>query len=101
MRILSIKEFSEYCVENNDACYVFSSDNQDYVPGTIHISLRFNKVLVTLHPNTISMYGEMSVITMGNVKRVQIHDDVQSIGIRLDVICAKDNKDFVYTFLID
>lgn len=101
MRVLNAKEFEEYCKRLPDPCYVFSTENQNGVPNTLHISLRFNKIYVTLHPNIVSFAGERSRLTMRNVKQIHIYDDVESIGVRTDIICSENQKDIVYTFLID
>ena len=102
MRVISIKEFDEYCKGLNNACYVFSTDNQQSpTNNTLHISLRFNQMFVALHPNVISLCGERSRITMRNVKHVCVFDDTPSIGVRIDIICREYKKDIVYTFLID
>lgn len=101
MRILNLKEFSDYCKVNHPSCYVFSTENQSNTPNTLFISLKFEKIYITLHPNTISLTGERSRLIMRNIKQIYIYDDIQSIGVRTDVICKENNKDIVYTFIID
>ena len=86
MRVLNLKEFGDYCKTIKPNCYVFSTENQANIVSTLHISLRFDKIFITLHPNIISLIG---------------YDDIQSIGIRTDVICEENNRDIIYTLLID
>ena len=101
MRVLNLKEFGDYCKTIKPNCYVFSTENQANIVSTLHISLRFDKIFITLHPNIISLIGERSRLIMRDIKQVYMYDDIQSIGIRTDVICEENNRDIIYTLLID
>lgn len=101
MRVLNVKEFDEYCKRFDHPCFVFSTENQKEKHATLHIALKLERVVVTLNPNRVSLIGERSRITMNNVKNVQVFDDVESIGIKINIICAENKKDIAYTFLID
>lgn len=101
MRVLNLMEFEDYCAGIKHPCYVFSTINQNNIPHRMSMSMRFDRISIVLKPNRISLINNGGRMTMENVKKVHVFDDVESIGTRIDVICAENKKDIVYTFLID
>ncbi len=101
MRVLNLKEFDDYCAGIEHPCYVFSTINQSNAPYSVNMSMRFDKISVVLKPNRISLTNNGGRMTMENVKNVHVFDDIESIGVRVDIICTENKKDIAYTFLID
>ncbi len=105
MKILSIKEFRDFCKELSPSKFIISTDNQkfDFTECGMKYNFIFPTMFVAMHPDTICFRDENnSYIKLDRVKHIKKCED-SLLGNVFNIICTgfiDPNKEFSYTVII-
>ena len=87
MEKYSITEFNQFCSKLHPTTYTYSDENQKRTQESRHMSVRFDKMTVTLKPNSICFRGNGNMMSFSRVKQVYVHDEDPVIGTVFTVVC--------------
>lgn len=103
MKELSISEFINYISKKDIKEYIYATKNQNR-EYTAMIVARFKDIKVCLSPNMIVFVSGKNSMSFPCVKRIILHENIGSVGIKFDVICRGKrfmDSDQSFTFIAD
>lgn len=90
-KIISVKEFKEYCETNKPHSIIFYTENQKWyrVSDPCKIKMSFSIMLICENPNLICLKSGANTMSFDRVKFVEIDTESTVLGTLITVFCGE------------
>lgn len=104
MQKLSVREFKDFCGQQQNLRIILDSVNQNWatVRDTMKIKAVFDSVKISFNPNTVYLCSPLGTIRFDRVKYVEM-DEPSLLGAVFSVVCgdiSTTDNDKSYTIIV-
>ena len=103
MRVLTVPEFCTWVRKNKPGSYVFSTENNPEMKRSgIHFSERYLTFIQSASTDRLCFHSRSGgTMCLEHVKEVHMFDDIESIGVVFDALCATPHGISVWRMIAD
>jgi len=93
MRILSLTQFKELCLNNRISKFIYSTADQNGGPDSCDaiISLSFHSAFATLQPNCVTLKNDSGSIKFPFVKKIY-YEEYSGFSYLFTIVCCESEK---------
>lgn len=104
-KIISVKEFKDYCDKNKPRSIIYQTENQKWyqVSDPCKAKMSFPIMLICENPNLICLKSEANTLSFDRVKCIEVDTESTVLGTLITVFCGEfetNDHDITYTLIV-